>query len=313
MKVFMETSVSHHPVFAHFQPFRGEVRAFTIPDFLGTMYRDEFTAGWGRGQPIPYQAYGSYPEFKEDYFEWIDILEAAVAARGSFTMIDLGAGFGRWSVGAAFAIRQCHPDLPFKIVAVEAEPTVFEWMRLNFADNGIDPGSYKLIHAAVTEHPGDVLFYIGGPSGGPYDKHPNAWYGQFLTQDYDMAGDSAEDGEYGGRRVLRHASGWRSIRVPGISLRRILQDLDVVDVIDMDIEGQELPAIQASIGALDAKVRRLHIGTHSKEIEAALRELLSRHGWRCWADYTQFSTSDTPFGPIAFENGVQSWTNPRLA
>jgi hypothetical protein len=59
-------------------------------------------------------------------------------------------------------------------------------------------------------------------------------------------------------------------------------------------------------------VKRLHIGTHSKEIEAGLRQLLSAHGWRCHADYPLSSTSETPWGPVSFENGVQSWVNPGL-
>ena len=132
-----------------------------------------------------------------------------------------------------------------------------------------------------------------------------------MSEDRDLSGASA-DGEYCGHRVLRHHSGWRSIGVPSVSLRRILKDLPRADLIDMDIEGQELPVIRAAVTDLDAKVRRLHIGTHSVEIESELRQLLSGHGWRCVADYSLRSTNQTPWGDIHFENGVQSWVNPRL-
>jgi hypothetical protein len=80
----------------------------------------------------------------------------------------------------------------------------------------------------------------------------------------------------------------------------------------MDIEGQELPVIRATIDALDKQVKRLHIGTHGREIEDGLRGFLLAHGWSCWADYSLFSTSETPWGVISFENGVQGWVNPRL-
>jgi len=113
-------------------------------------------------------------------------------------------------------------------------------------------------------------------------------------------------------KVYLHQSGWRSIRVPGISLRTILKKLDRVDLIDLDIEGQELITLTAAVAGLDAKVKRLHIGTHSAEIEAGLRRLLSDHGWRCLVDYPLLKTSETPFGVISFGNGVQSWVNPRL-
>ena len=160
--------------------------------------------------------------------------------------------------------------------------------------------------------PGQFLFYIGGPRGGPFDLAPNAWYGLFLTKDHDINSESVVEGGYQGFEVKCHASGWRSISVPSVSLRCLLEDLRRVDLIDMDIEGQELPSIRASIEELDAKVKRLHIGTHSKEIEAGLRQLLSSNGRRCLADYSLFSKSETPWGSISFENGVQSWVNPKL-
>jgi len=81
----------------------------------------------------------------------------------------------------------------------------------------------------------------------------------------------------------------------------------------MDLEGQELPAIERNIKDLDRKVRRLHIGTHGSDIEETLRRLLSTHGWACRADYPLRTVSRTPYGEIAFDNGAQSWVNPRLA
>ena len=133
-----------------------------------------------------------------------------------------------------------------------------------------------------------------------------------MIRDEDPTGDYSDDGDYCGFKVRRHWTGWRSICIPKISLSGLLKDLERVDLIDMDIEGQELPSIRSAIEALDVKVKRLHIGTHSTEIESDLRELLSRHGWKCLADYSVFSTNQTPWGNVSFENGVQSWVNPRV-
>jgi FkbM family methyltransferase len=302
----------HHEIFSRFTAFSGEVPPFSQVDFIGTTTRQEFVADLSC-HPVTITRLNVYPFFDEEYFEWVDLLESVVAARGSYTMIELGAGHGRWVVRAAHAVKQHNPELPCHLIAVEGEPTVFEWMRLHFLDNGIDPARHTLIHGAVTEQPGDVLFYMGGPRGGPFDLRPDEWYGQAVTKDQDLSGDAVDDGEYRGHRVLRHESGWRSIRVPAISLRGILKDLDRVDLIDMDIEGQELPVIRASIKELDAKVGRLHIGTHSREIESELRRLMLIHGWRSMADYTLLATSQTPWGEIRFENGVQSWVNPGFA
>jgi FkbM family methyltransferase len=194
---------------------------------------------------------------------------------------------------------------------VEGEPIVYGWLRNHFAANGLRPEDHNLIHGAVTETRGKALFYIGGPRGGDWDRNPNAWYGQRLTKDYDLASEATPDGEYCGFPVTRHASAWRSISVPGVTLSSILRKMDRVDLIDMDIEGQELSTVRASIKALDRQVKRLHIGTHSAEIEEGLRALLLEHGWRCEADYGLFSTAQTPWGSISFQNGAQSWINPR--
>ncbi|HTS49558.1 MAG TPA: FkbM family methyltransferase [Bryobacteraceae bacterium] len=301
----------HHEVFSHFTPFRGVVPADFGIDFLGAKTRGQFIAGLYT-HPTPTMLQTSYPGINEEYLEWIDLLESVVEARGSYTMIDLGAGFGRWGVRAAFALKQYNDQLPYRLIEVEAEPLVFKWMRLHFEDNGIDPSRHCLVHAATSDRLGDILFYIGGPRGGPWDRNPNDWYGQFLAKDYDVSGEYQDDGEYYGYKVRLHKSGWRSISVPSVTLASLMADLDRVDFLDMDIEGQELPVIRSTIEEMDTKVRRLHIGTHSKEIEDELRQLLSTHGWHCLRDYTLFSTSETPWGTVAFENGVQSWVNPRL-
>src|SRR5260370_35145422 len=86
-------------VFKQFEAVSGEVEGNFEIDFLGTKMRHEFKAGFCRPEAITVQDY--YPAFDEEYFEWIDLLESVVAASGSYTMIDLGAGYGRWGVRAA--------------------------------------------------------------------------------------------------------------------------------------------------------------------------------------------------------------------
>ena len=307
-----DRKLQHHEVFSHFKPFRGEIPGgYDIDSFLGTINRQEFQGPVTRPEAVTLEE--GFPKFDNEYFEWIDLLESVVEAKECYTMLELGAGYGRWSVRAGCAVRHYNSELPFRLIAVEAEPAHHAWMGLHFRDNAIDPDMHHLIHAAISNDPGEVLFCVGGPRGGSFDLEPNVWYGQSLTTNEDATSLSEPDGEYYGFKVTRRKSGWRSIRVPSVSLRSLLKDHQRVDLIDMDIEGQELPSIRTSIEELDAKVKRLHIGTHSKQIEASLRQLLSTHGWRsCLADYSLGLTNETPWGPIAFDNGVQSWVNPRL-
>ncbi len=91
------------------------------------------------------------PSVDEEYFEWIDLLESVLAAERSYTMIELGAGYGRWVIRAALALKQFNGQLPYRLIAVEAEPTVFQWLRQHFRDNEIDASKHLVIHGAVSE------------------------------------------------------------------------------------------------------------------------------------------------------------------
>ena len=296
----------HHPAFARFPIFNGEVPGgFQLEDFLGSISRLEFRGVTPRAEPTFVQS--QYPPFGDDYFEWIAILESVIAARSSYTMFELGAGFGRWAVTAAMAAKRFNPNMPVQITAVEAEPVHFAWMRTHFADNGFNPDQHRLIHAAINDSPGAADFYIEFRE---YED-PRLWYGQSLAPDHDPV-EEIENDSYLGHKVRRHKTGAKSISIPTIRLAELLDPVDKVDLIDLDIQGEEGNAIRSSIEVLNRKVKRLHIGTHSPVIEAELRELLSAHRWICKMDFAGSTTHATEFGTIAFGDGTQSWVNPRF-
>ena len=128
----MWTKRRHHRVFSSFHRWSGRVPAGFDVDFLGSKYR---TAYFTMYQPQPQERYAApeHPSFDEEYFEWIDLLEAVASANGRFTMLELGAGFGRWTARAAAAATQ--RKLPYFLVAVEAEPTHFQWMIQNLQES----------------------------------------------------------------------------------------------------------------------------------------------------------------------------------
>jgi FkbM family methyltransferase len=295
-----------HPIFHKFTRFRGEAPAGYDRDFIGSKTRRMFWTESPRDTAIEVDV--PYPAFDEEYFEWIDLLESVVAARDSYTMIELGAGYGRWAVRAALAVRQ-FSSIPFQLTAVEADPVHFDWLRMHFEDNSVDPSRYRLLHAAVGSVSGDASVWIGSD-----ETHtPSLWYGQMVQVQQEAT--LVKDANYGGHQVHRHEDGRKSISVPQVGLKQILKRTRHVDLIDFDVQGQELSAILPAIRELNAKVKRLHIGTHSfvPGIEAGLRSLLGENGWRCLADYPGRGLRDTPWGPIYFDDGVQSWVNPRIA
>ena len=250
----------------------------------------------------------SCPPVDEEYFEWIDILESVARAGESYTMMELGAGYGRWAVRAAAAVKQrgiqhCH------LIAVEAEPVHFRWLQQHFRENGLDPAEHNLLQAVVSDRAGTAFFCIGMPKGG--EDRADHWYGQLLAGTRDKPRRKGQT-LYDGIPVVELKSGWRSIEVPAVTLSSLLSDVDRVDLIDMDVQGEELTIVRAAIDDLDRKVCRLHIGTHAHHLEKGLREALGSHGWVSHFDFPCQSTTETPFGTVRFDDGVQSWTNPRF-
>jgi hypothetical protein len=178
-----------HPVFAKFHGFSGQVPEGFQVDFSGALMRCEFVAGSPCGAQV-----GS-PPVDEEYFEWIDVLESVQSAHDRYIMFELGAGYGRWAVRAACMLRQRGP-IPFHLVAVEAEPKHFQWLRANLADNLIQPEECTLVQGVVTDRPGKKLFYIGMPEGG--DDTADRWYGQAMTKSYETS--EKTEGVYEGSR-----------------------------------------------------------------------------------------------------------------
>ena len=295
-----------HPLFCKFPSHSEPPEVGYEPDFLGIKKRSEFLAG-AAGEAMRVDTV--YPPINEEYFEWIDLLESVLAAKEEYTMMELGAGYGRWTVRAACVVR-LYRQIPFHLVAVEAEPRHFKWIGQHMRDNGIDPSEHTLLRVAVSDRAGEALFYVGAPSGG--DDQAAEWYGQALTQSYEVVHGSAEV-NYESYEVLKLASGYEAIKTKSVLLCDILPDTDRIDLIDMDIQREEMNVVASAIDILDRKVARLHIGTHGPAIEAGLRKLLGDHGWECRADYECLKENETRWGPVKFLDGLQSWVNPRFA
>jgi FkbM family methyltransferase len=240
-------------------------------------------------KPMQSPAFEGFPVRKDELlFEWIDLLTAIETAEETFTMVELGAGYGRWLVAGAVAARRVR-NLQVHLVGVEAEHAHFEMMRQHFTDNDIDPGAHTLLEKAAAETDGPVHFVQG---------HSSEWWGQSILP----------SPEYG-------FGDWPEAQVSsaaGLCLATIIHDLRIVDLIDMDVQGAEAAVVRGSRQALIDKVKRVHIGTHNAVVEAELLNLFDGMGWLCQNQYPCHSAVVTEFGEISFEDGVQTWINPKL-
>jgi FkbM family methyltransferase len=276
---YKTTLPTHHPIFERFRPWEGKVPEGFVVNFLGVMRRIHFWEPDVENPPAyPADRYvrTDYPPFDSLYLELIAVLEAVMAAEEHFTMLELGAGYGYWTAIAAAALKQTK-NLPYTFVPVEADPRHFQWMTEHFRDNGIDAQSVHAMQAAVTATDGKVGFHVGGKT----------------------TGMDCLDQAIGGSHM-----------VDAVSLASLLRPLGTVDLIHVDVQGAELDVLRAGEWELDEKVKRVCVGTHSRQIEEGLRSLFRSLGWKPMRDIPCFSSTETEWGVMSFNDGVQSWLNP---
>jgi FkbM family methyltransferase len=306
----ISSAIQHHPLIGSIDVDSIQQPAGFLVEFLGVRTRIEFVLGMMQGYKPP--AAGQrvslgHPGFDEEYFEWVDIFEAVEEADSTFVMVELGAGYGRWLArGATIARRR---GRGFCGVGVEAEPDHFRWLKQNLRDNGVSPSEVELTWAAIGSKPGFVPFWIGNPDG---------WYGQSVAGGRHTAPPSPSPSE---RRKLKARSALGRppvgrteekgiVWVPTVTLEELIEPYKFVDLIDLDVQGLELDILSNAIDTLNARVRRVHIGTHSAALESGLRAVFTEHAWENLNDYPRGGITATPYGDIAFGDGVQTWRNP---
>lgn len=285
------------------------------------------------GEPQPPEspiAIRSLP-IDEEVFEWMDIIESIEAARAfghqNYRFAEFGAGYGRWGI-RAYRLAGAAGLLDRHLILIEAEPTHLKWLRTHLEDNRVPDSDATILPIAITTEIGEALFYVAMPEGTPGNS-PAAWYGQALTHDYErptvpipvargwrgrMRRSVPRDATVSrdSEKTIELKSGWKATRVDTRRIRDCIPRGLVIDLADFDVQGAELDTISESIDICDNQVKMLHIGTHSSEIEAGLREILRSHDWIPVRDYGLAGTRQTELGLIDFVDGVQTWINPRL-
>jgi FkbM family methyltransferase len=303
----------HHPIFEQYQRNQPKFDGDFEINFMGARIRNTFEARIDEKRffsgrcGLENKDDPTLPSVDgEDYMEWIDLLEAIRDAKGGrFVMIEAGAGYGRWLVNAVAAIRRYKSSSikDIQLVGIEADPARYAFLLQHLEDNDISPAAHQMIRAAVTSVDHGVFF--------DQTLMNSTWkYGQQVLRNEEWEKGAAEFEQAN----LTDASGKLvAVKVPGVRLQTILKNFKLVDLIDFDVQGEELAVIADSIEEVNARVKRMHIGTHGVEIEAGLRKILKEAGWECLNDYSIGNILETPYGgKVHFLDGIQSWRNPRL-
>jgi FkbM family methyltransferase len=268
-------------VFSVFPEAKVDLKPGEFQNFIGA----KFKRAWIPEEMLPTDPVVPGPS--EDLFEWINLLESVSTAGPTFTMVELGAGFGRWSVSAAIAAKRMGKD--YRLVCVEAEPTHFTWLRECVELNGLDLSRCRLVNAAIGTSDGSARFIAGSP-------------GEMYCQEV-----------YTFRKWLSHRRRRRvsTVRVARMSLKSLLSETESVDFVDLDIQGAELDVLESALETLNRKARRVHIATHDHQIHDTLRRILCDEGWESVFDF-DLGRQETSFGEVVFQDGILGFSNPNL-
>jgi hypothetical protein len=305
-------------VFEGFEPFSGYVPRGYQVDFLGSLTDANFRTMWGVDPSSEGggTATTACPRGNggETFFEAVDWFESVREARGSYTMITLGACYGAQAVGAYLTLQRLNP-MPCKLVAVEPDPENFVWLKKHFRDNGIDPEQHWLIESALTNSNQPVLFPIGSPGSGAQNclATNNHSARVEISQQFIEAPNLEQriynlivDGDTGVDVDL--APGWdfsaRVKLVSGLTLNDILGSFDCVDLLESDIQQSEQVVFPPAMDMIKEKVKRVHLGTHGTAVHDALLQEFATRRFDIVFNYEPNTHHETSWGSFEINDGV---------
>lgn len=260
-----------------------------LTNFLGVLIEPKFFPGLLEGrageiEPVPIPA-----NWHADVAEWGAALRAVELARDSFTVVELGCGWGCWLNNTGVAARRL--GLAVHLVGIEGEPGHLEFAQQACTVNGFSHEQLTLRHGIAAANGGFALFPRQHQSGMQWGLEP--------------VFDATEDEQH-----QAIATGSHDV-VPMVALDDLLDPLQRVDLLHVDIQGGEAELIDRCHSLLQEKVAYLLVGTHSRQIEGRIMATLLAAGWQLEIERPAIFVPE-PDGPRITVDGVQAWRNPRL-
>ena len=239
-------------------------------------------AGQVEAQPIP-------ANWHADIAEWGAALRAVDLARDTFTVMELGCGWGCWLNSTGVVARR--RGLAVSLVGIEGDLGHVAFAEETTALNGFAPEQVTIHYGVAAATSGIALFPRQERAGGLWGLEPVF---------------GASDAE----RQAAAAAGTHD-ELPMVALGELASPLARIDLLHVDIQGGEADLIAGSLGVLADKVAYMVIGTHSRQIEGRLMDTLLGAGWTLEIERSAILVPG-PSGPVVSVDGVQGWRNPRL-
>lgn len=197
----------------------------------------------------------------EGEFE-VDILLSLITGIKTLgmTMIELGAGYGRWSIAATGVVRNNLVPTEVKSIkcyAVEAEPTHAKWTRQHFNELKLEG---KVFECAISDKDGICQFAL--------ENDPSYYYGQSIVHSGGII------------RTINKLIRKKRIHIREQTLDTLINDMELLDtiVVDIDVQGAEVKVLKGAENTIKNKlVDYWIIGTHNRRYHQQLQNLLMPH------------------------------------
>ncbi|WP_167772451.1 FkbM family methyltransferase [Ramlibacter henchirensis] len=246
-----------------------------LPAILGSMPREV--------QPMPLPA-----NWHADIAEFGAVLRAIDLSKGSFTMAELGCGWGCWMVNSCVPAKRHGRSV--HAIGVEGDPGHVAFAREAAQLNGLTPDEVTLHHAIASGTDGYALFPL-------QDKAGHSWGLQAV---FDATAEQRE-------RAAREKT---HTELRSMSLASVAGDRRL-DLLHIDIQGAEVDVVRSGLDFISSKVAYMVIGTHSRQIEGRLMDLLQGRGWSLDIERPAILALDRE-QPYVEVDGVQGWRNLAL-
>jgi FkbM family methyltransferase len=250
------------------------------PKFFPTIL--EGREGQVEGIPIP-------ANWHADIAEWGAALRAVDLARGTFTMIELGCGWGCWMNNTGVAARRV--GLAVHVIGVEGDEGHVAFAREALATNGFEPDQTTVRHGIAAPTGGIALF--------PRQEQAGVKWG--LEPIFDATEEQRRTATQSGRYD----------ELPMIALDELVAPHARIDLLHIDIQGGETNFISGCRPLLRSRVAYILVGTHSRQIEGQILEMLLSDGWKLEIERPAI-VSLAGSSPLLIVDGVQGWRNPDI-
>jgi hypothetical protein len=224
-----------------------------------------------------------------DIAEFAAVLRSVELAKDTFTMAELGCGWGCWMNNAGTVAQRL--GLRVFLIGVEGDKGHIALAEESFATNGFSPEEVRIFWGIAAATEGVALFPRQAVAGASWGLEP------IFDADAETRAKALEAGSHD--------------ELPMVPLSKLMdEERPKLDLLHIDIQGGEADLVHNSLNLINDHVRYMVIGTHSREIEGRLFADLIAAGW--YLEIERPAVLNLDQAPKVVIDGVQGWRNRLL-